>query len=423
MVRYDNLYARIWDPDNIRLAYYKARKGKGSRLGVILFEKDLEANILALSEQLRTKTYVTSPYHIFTIYEPKEREIYRLPFPDRVVHHAIMNVLEPIWVSLFSSSTFSCIKGRGIHGAERAVIKALRMDPEGTRFCLKGDIRKFYPSIDHDKLKEIIRRKIKDEDLLWLLDSIIDSAPGVPIGNYLSQYLANLYLAYFDHDLRTCFGLRDNDKALSAYVPEYIRISKAIARTDEEKAEIAKGNDYLAAKLRKSVHSLKWYQRYADDYTIEHSDKAFLHLLNDWIGLYFGRELKLHVKPNWQIFPIEDRGIDFVGYVFRHDYVLLRKSIKQRFFRKVARAIEKDPKITKETLLHTVCSYYGWCLHSDSKHLLQTIFNLLSDEVRNSLPKTVSVRGSRERDYSLQLQHHGERSHQRGRRGYSRLRV
>ena len=109
-----------------------------------------------------------------------------------------MNILEQIWVSVFTKDTYSCIKGRGIHGAMRNVKRAIK-DRENARYCLKIDIRKFYPSIDHDVLKAIIRRKIKCKDTLALLDTIIDSTDGVPIGNYLSQYFANLMLAYFDH--------------------------------------------------------------------------------------------------------------------------------------------------------------------------------------------------------------------------------
>ena len=113
-----------------------------------------------------------------------------------------MNIMEPIQTSIFTTDTFSCIKGRGIHLAAKKVKKALHTDPEGTKYCLKIDIRHFYPNIDHDILKTIVRRKIKDPDLLWLLHEIIDSADGVPIGNYLSQFFANLYLAYFDHWLK-----------------------------------------------------------------------------------------------------------------------------------------------------------------------------------------------------------------------------
>ena len=206
MKRIGNLFDQIISIENLRLADEKARKGKLRSYGVRVHDKNREANILALHEKLKNGTFKTSKYHIFTIYEPKEREIYRLPYyPDRILHHAIMNVLEPIWVSIFNKNTYSCIKNRGIHKCAKDLQQALKKDPDGTRYCLKIDISKFYPSINHDVLKGIVRQKIKDKRLLALLDEIIDSVDdekGVPIGNYLSQYFANLVLAYFDHWLK-----------------------------------------------------------------------------------------------------------------------------------------------------------------------------------------------------------------------------
>ena len=173
MKRIGNLYEKIISLDNLRLADEKARRGKLRSYGVLLHDKNREANILALHETLKNHTFKNSEYSTFTIYEPKERIIFRLPYyPDRILHHAIMNILEPIWVSVFTKDTYSCIKGRGIHGAMRNVKRAIK-DRENARYCLKIDIRKFYPSIDHDVLKTIIRRKIKCKDTLALLDTII----------------------------------------------------------------------------------------------------------------------------------------------------------------------------------------------------------------------------------------------------------
>lgn len=201
MKRFGNLYSRICSLDNLYLVYSKARKGKGNTYGVIQFEKELDDNINALHKELSEDKYVTSEYQTFIIHDPKEREIYRLPFRDRVVHHAIMNILEDIWTPIFISHTYSCIKGRGIHGVMKHLKKDLK-DIQNTKYCLKMDIRKYYPSIDHLILKNIVQKKIKDKRLLELLDGIIDSAPGIPIGNYLSQFFANLYLSYFDHWLK-----------------------------------------------------------------------------------------------------------------------------------------------------------------------------------------------------------------------------
>ena len=179
MKRINNLYKQICSIENLELADAKARKGKSSQYGIILHDKNKKENIQKLHELLINKEYRTSEYTTFKIFEPKERDIFRLPYyPDRITHHAVMNVLEGIFVSVFTADTFSCIKGRGIHAAANAVKCALK-DNSGTRYCLKIDIKKFYPSVDHEILKQLLRRKFKDQDLLWLLDEIIDSADGL----------------------------------------------------------------------------------------------------------------------------------------------------------------------------------------------------------------------------------------------------
>lgn len=315
MKRKGNLYSQIISTENLKLADSIARKGKANNQGVISFDKDPDGNIALLHELLKNRTYRTSQYIHFTIFEKKERLISKLPyFPDRITHHAVMNILEAIFVATFTSNTYNCIKGRGIHAAAEAVKDALR-DKEGTKYCLKLDIRKFYPSVDHDILKSLLRRKLKDPDLLWLLDEIIDSSPGLPIGNYLSQYFANFYLSYFDHWL-------------------------------------------------KEDLSVKYYFRYADDLVILSDNKAYLHNLLGQISTYLETRLKLQVKHNHQVFPVKDRGVDFVGYVFRHTHVLLRKSIKKSFARAVAR--KKGPQ--------TIASYNGWAKHCNSRNLVKKLF-------------------------------------------------
>ncbi|MFK2341669.1 reverse transcriptase domain-containing protein [Bacteroides fragilis] len=321
MKRFGNLYYRICDIDNLYLAYTKARKGKGNTYGVIQFEKGLDDNINALHKKLLEGKYVTSEYQTFIIHDPKEREIYRLPFRDRVVHHAIMNILEDIWTPIFISHTYSCIKGRGIHGVMKHLKKDLK-DIQNTKYCLKMDIRKYYPSIDHLILKNIVRKKVKDKRLLELLYGIIDSAPGIPIGNYLSQFFANLYLSYFDHWL-------------------------------------------------KEERRIKYYYRYADDMVILSSNKEELHSLLGDIKSYLHNKLHLNLKDNYQIFPVDNRGIDFVGYVFFHTHILMRKSIKKNFCRKVA--VLNKKKTTSCNCKIALCSWMGWAKHCNSKHLIKTV--------------------------------------------------
>ncbi len=314
MKRLNNLFSQIISIENLMKADEKAQKGKSRQYGVSLHNKNREENILKLHNLLISKTYKTSQYDIFKVFEPKEREVYRLPyFPDRICHHAIMNVLEPVFVAVFTADSYSCIKGRGIHKASFNLRKALKKENE-TAYCLKLDIKKFYPNVNHEILKILLRRKFKDADLLWLLDEIIESAPGLPIGNYLSQYLANFYLTYFDH--------------------------------------------WIKEKLR-----IKYYFRYADDIVILYHDKSYLHLLLNSIENYFKINLKLDVKNNWQVFPVAKRGIDFVGYKHYHSHTLLRKSIKKRF----ARMLKRKPNKC------SIASYYGWAKHCNSKKLMKKL--------------------------------------------------
>lgn len=332
MKRIGNLYDKICTFENLYEADEKARKGKMRTYGVKVHDKNRTENLLKLRDELLTGTFKTSPYSTFIIYEPKEREIFRLPYyPDRIVHHAVMNILEPIWVSTFTADTYSCIKERGIHAAAKKVRRILREDPEGTTYCLKIDVKKFYPSIDHDTLKRILRRKLKDARILKLLDEIVDSAQGVPIGNYLSQYFANLYLTYFDH---------------------WIKETKRV----------------------------KYYFRYADDIVILASDKSYLHRLLTEIQLQMG-DLKLEVKRNWQVFPVDSRGIDFLGYVFFHTHTRMRKSIKQNMFRKVGR-LRKRPDITEEEIKQAVASWWGWAKYCDSRNLINKLQKQLGHEIK-----------------------------------------
>jgi retron-type reverse transcriptase len=315
MKRLGNLYEKICDINNLYLADTLAQRGKSNQWGVIVHNRKKDQNLFELQNMLLDKTFKTSQYSVFKVYEPKEREVFRLPYyPDRIVHYAIMNILEPIFVSTFTADSYSCIKGKGIHAALEAVKLSLK-DKPGTEYCLKFDITKFYPSISHEVLKDLLRKKIKDRQLLWLLNEIIESAPGLPIGNYLSQYFANFYLTYFDH---------------------WIKEQKQV----------------------------KYYFRYADDIVILASSKAYLHQILSDCRQYFEEKLKLQVKGNYQIFPVAARGIDFVGYKCYHTHTLLRKSIKKRF----ARAV-------KAGKTRSVPSYKGWAIHANSKNLIRKLLN------------------------------------------------
>lgn len=340
MKRIGNLFPQLLDINLINFADTCARKGKHN-FGIYKHDKHKEEDNLKLLKSFKEGTFTTSKYETFKIYEPKERIIFRLPYyPDRIAQWSLMLILEPIWEKIFIANTYSCIKGRGIHKLVKDLKKVLEKDQKYTKYCLKMDIKKFYPSINHDVLKNIIRKKIKDRQILNILDNVIDSTEGVPIGNYLSQFFANLYLSYFDHWIKEEVGT-------------------------------------------------KYYFRYADDIIILSNNKQFLHNILIAIKYYLNLNLKLSLKNNYQIFPIEKRGIDFVGYVFKSSHILLRKRIKNRLKKLIFKY--KNNKINFEKLQRGLIAYFGWLKYCNSKHLLFNIDKLINLHYSNWNGKKVNI--------------------------------
>ena len=321
MKRYNNLYKEIYDIENLKLAHIKASKGKGHYSEIKKVNKNLDARLLKIQIMLKNKTYKTSKYKVKTVNDNgKNRTIRALPYyPDRIIQWAIMLVIEKVFIKTFIADTYSAIPNRGIHKALYKLKKVLKKEKD--LYCLKLDIKKYYDNINHKVLKSLLRKKFKDNDLLILLDEIIDSmkgSKGIPIGNYTSQYFANFYLSYFDHWIKEDLGI-------------------------------------------------KHYFRYMDDIIILDKDKTKLHDIFNKINSYVTNDLKLIIKSNWQVFPVAVRGIDFIGYRFFNDYILLRKSIAKRFKRTMIK-FKKYKKLTKSNLL-SIGSYYGWLIHCNGYNL------------------------------------------------------
>ncbi|HTD92460.1 MAG TPA: RNA-directed DNA polymerase [Chitinophagaceae bacterium] len=313
MKRKGNLFAQVCTLENLQQADAIARIGKKHRSDIRAFDRNRDENLLELRDMLLYNEYSTSPYTLKTIRDPKERIICKLPYyPDGIVHHAIMIPLEQILVSSFTTNSYASIKGKGVKAFCDDLERALR-DQAGTQYCLKIDVKKFYQNIDHTILKFKLRRKIKDPDLLGLIDEIIDSAPGLPIGNHLSGFFANLYLNGLDHFLKEVVGVQ-------------------------------------------------YYFRYMDDIIIPAATKPQLHQLRVIIQEYLATHLKLELKSNYQVFPVSN-GIDVVGYVFYHTHRRLRKRTKKRFARSVAR----NPNS------RSIPSYYGLAKHANCNHLLKKL--------------------------------------------------
>ena len=315
MKRVGYLYERVCSIDNLVLADKRARRGKSGQKSVKLFDENKQDNLINLHHLLTNKEYSISEYRVFKLFDKKERVIYELPYKDRVVQWAIINVIGDILVKSFTVDTYSCIKHRGISLCSSRLVRALK-DKVSTKYCLKLDIKKFYPSVNKEILKRLLRKKFKDNDLLELLANIIDSSDnGLPIGNLLSQYLGNFYLNYFLH-----------------YLKEDLKVKNLFV--------------------------------YCDDITILGSSKDYLRKLLSRIKVYLLDNLGLSLS-NYQIFPVEARGIDFLGYVFYHDYKLLRKSIKLNFIRMV----KYNDNIKSRA------AYKGWLDHANCINLKNKYLN------------------------------------------------
>lgn len=335
MKRHGNLWSKITAWDNILEAYNTAKRGKRNLSGVRRFKLHEEQNLRDIQKMLEQKTFTTSSYSKKFVYDPKFRTIYTLPFnPDRVVQHALMRVLEPIWDNLLIEYAYSCRKNKGVIAGHARTAQIVRRN----KYCLKCDISKFYPSINHDIMMQVVERKIKCPDTLWLIRNIIYSFPGdknVPIGNYTSQWLSNLYMDFMD---------------------------------------------------QRAVH--KWkvdYARYCDDFIFLSNDKELLNQIKAELPNLLWQERKLTLSK-LDLFQTA-RGIDYLGYRFFHNgNILLRKrtakALKKRM-KRILLAIEngEDPVQYRSS----VAAALGTLKHCNSYNLRQTL----------QLPRLVKLVGIR----------------------------
>lgn len=319
--RAKNLWQQIVAMDNLEKAYQKSKKGKGKHKHIKRFEKNKEENLKKIQEMLINQTYEVSRYTTEVIYEPKERILYKLPHnPDKIIQLAVMNVLEPYVIKWLIKDTYACIKKRGIHKASDRVMEFIKKN----KYCLQCDVKKFYPSIDHDILfNKVISRKIGDPYLLNLLHKIIYAIGGgknSPIGSLLSQHFGNLY----------------KDK------------------TD---------------RLVKQKLGIKCYVRYCDDFLLFSNDKKELHEAKYKIIEFCKNELDLTLKKA-DVFQTS-RGVDFMGYRhFPAGYKLLRKSTAKRNKRALPKIAElyDSGQMSHETFRSKIMSIYGWAKWANCKN-------------------------------------------------------
>lgn len=347
MKTYKNLYPQISAFDNLYWAFRAARKAKRNRVAVASFEFNLEHNLLQLADELQHFTYTPGPYTNFTIHEPKRRLISAAPFRDRVVHHALCQVIEPIWESRFIHTSYACRPGKGTHKALDQCHAWTKQYP----YAFHGDIVKYFPAIDYQILRGLLAHHIADKQTLWLIDRILqnsigvlaDESPktlfpgddllvltrprGLPIGNLTSQFWANIYLHELDmfvkHQLRCPAYLR--------YMDDFLLFSHHKSQLQEWKGAI---QEFLAARLRLLLHPGKS-----------------------------------------QVFPTKS-GVDFCGFRLFPTHRRLRRAGVRRFVNRFRRqrTAYRQGELSLTDLHVSVRSWIAHAAHGDTWRLRQRIF-------------------------------------------------
>ncbi len=341
-----NLYPQVCDWENLLLAFRRARRGKRGKPDVCRFEFDVEEELLRLQEELVGRTYTPGEYHHFRIHDPKERVISAAPFRDRVVHHALCNIIEPLLGRSFIHDSYACRKGRGLHRAlERSSQFARRF-----RYVLKADIVRFFPSIDQQVLLRLLERRIGDRHVLDLIATILRSGAnvpslpggpmwfagddlfaalrprGLPIGNLTSQLFANVYLDSLDHFIKDELGL-------------------------------------------------KGYIRYADDILCFADTKGALHELRSAIERFLAR-LRLCVhEGKTQVMPVAHR-VPFLGMVVRPSHRRLKHANVQRIHERVRRlrSAYASGEINAVQAKASLMGWKGFAEGARARGLTRTIF-------------------------------------------------
>lgn len=324
MKRYKNLWQQFISIENFELAAKKAVKSKKNKKSTRKFLANRDELLRKLRQSLIDGTFKTSPYRIFTIFEPKKRDIYELPlYPDHIVHHALINIIGPIWQSMFIHDSYACIPGRGLHAASKRVMQFVRRN----KYVLQCDIRKFFPSIDHDVMIDILRQKIGDRKFLAVLSDIIRSIRGgknLPIGNLTSQWMGNVYLNQLDMFVKHILHCHD-------------------------------------------------YIRYCDDFCLFGNDKGVLWGMLKKIGWFLTHKLRLQLSK-YYLKPTA-HGVNIIGYRHFRRFVLLRARGVHKILRRLLNIARYD-----DFSLHAVgqvAAAHGWLKWACTHNLREKLYDNL----------------------------------------------
>lgn len=359
MKRTGYIFEKICDIDNIRLAMQQASLGKRKQNRVKKILQNIDMYAHRVRRMLIEKTYVPSTPVVKIIQDKSNNKTRTISkpnfFPDQIIHWALILQLEPIIMKGMYAHNCGSVPGRGTKHGQNSIRKWLDKEPRKAKYCLKMDIKKYYPSIDNELLKDMWRRKIKDPQCLWLIDTIIDSNHGQPIGFYTSQWFANFFLEGLDHYIKEQLG-----------APYYIR--------------------------------------YVDDLVILGPNKKKLHKIRSKVEEYL-EHLNLRLKENWQVFRTSDRPIDFLGYKYYIDRTILRKRTALRIRRRVSKIRRKG--FLNESDASALISYWGWLKRSDSYYFyhknIKPIVSIKDARKVVSINAKIRSHQGREAHYQLQL--------------------
>ena len=328
MKRYGCLFEDMSSFENLLLAFKQAIQGVGKKYYSLKYWANLESNLFKLQKELKTENYQPNDYRYFKIYKPKERTIAVADFEDRVVHNAIVNILEPIYEKSFIYNSYATRKNKGTHKAIQKAQSYLK----NNFWYFKTDIKKYFDSIDHNILNSILKRKIKDKKLLILIEKIItnggDNGKGLPIGNLTSQFFANVYLDKLDHYLKDNLGI-------------------------------------------------KYYIRYMDDFVVLSENKEYLKKLRKKIKEFLANNLKLQLKAKATFINSRTNGLPFLGTRIFTGTIRVKKENLERSINKIKlreRQYQTD-KISEEKLQQSVNSIIAHLQNYNSYNLRKDIFS------------------------------------------------
>lgn len=326
MEKFSKRYEEIVTIPKLLSAWQGFQQGKKKRNDVLIFQNRLADNLLDLYRDLKGRNYQHGPYQAFNISDPKPRNIHKATVRDRLLHHLLYQGAYVYFDRRFIADSYSGRLNKGMHRANlrlAAFVRRLSRNDRRTVWALKGDVKKFFASIDHKILKNILKKHLADPDLLWLFDQVIDSFQtagrdevGLPLGNLTSQLLVNVYLNEFDQ--------------------------------------------FIKHRLK-----IKYYLRYADDFVILSSDRDELATLRPRLEQFLRAKLRLELHPSKVFIKAIAGGVDFLGWVQFYDHRVLRTKTKRRMIK----------KITEKQAPETLASYFGMLKHGNAHRLEEDITN------------------------------------------------